>query len=466
MIFTLAGACIVAASAVGMVSNTPAAHLKKNIRKVLMSCKCLDKVQVRRVYKKGQAYHMELVLPYGVAMSKLEDHIDVFEQAVATKVKVQAIFGSTCELIFGWAKFGEAMNYDPKLQNGSLAVPLHSPFGMKWLDFGDETSCHLLLGGATRMGKSAFLRMLVVHLVAACDGRISFLFVDQKITDLYVFRGVPQVKAAETTTEARVFLKDVLEEMDRRKEILKSRGDCADMRELREKYPDEKIDPYFVVFDEYGAFADDEMVQEMVMELAERAGYLDIHLVIAAQRPDAKDVLKPRIKANIMTRMSFATFDETNSRITLDLPDAAHIGKIKGRAVLVDGMPDVVQAPFMPTKQAQEILKKWVEKDARSGPENTLVPEAVSGTLAGSGGSADMPGSDAPLGDGQPGHEAAAPGRMGVPDTAPAGNAVPLHAKPDGDPPAVLETPAFLRSDGPVSPVKPPGRIRSGTKRK
>jgi len=390
MILSALGTAMITASVVGLVWNRPSAILKRQLQSYLFASK-LDDTKIRRIYRRDNSMIAEIVLPLGLTVEKFKQHISGIEQATDSHVRLRHLYGSTVELAFGFAPFYPEMKYTDKLKTEGLKVPLFTPFGIKNLDFRDETNCHLLVGGATRMGKSAFLRFLATHLIDANDGRIEIFFIDHKITDLYPFKNIPNVHMIETNSEARVAIRKVQNEIARRKELLKRRGNVVDIAEYRKRYPDESIDPIFVIIDEYGRFSDDEVIQEIVTEIAETAGYVDVHLIIASQRPDAKDVLKPRIKANIVTRMSFATSDETNSKIILDLPDAAHIGRIQGRAILYDGFPELVQVPYMSPEQATAILDKYRRTDYES-ERPTLIEtaEALPGFIAGSAGFTDL----------------------------------------------------------------------------
>lgn len=210
------------------------------------------------------------------------------------------------------------------------------------------------------MGKSVFLRLLVTHLMMATEGKVIFYFIDNKITDLYMFKDIPQIHDAETADQALECLKQVRKEAERRKEEFKRVGDVNDAKAYRKKYPNRPMAPIFVVIDEYARFADEDEIQEEVMFIAETAGYVDIHLIIASQRPDVKDVLKPRIRTNLLARLAFSTPDEANSKIILDLPDAAYLGRVRGRAIYSDGFPNKVQVPFIEADAARAMLKPYI----------------------------------------------------------------------------------------------------------
>ena len=83
-----------------------------------------------------------------------------------------------------------------------IAVPLITPFGQIVYDFANESSCHMLIGGSTWMGKTVFLRLIGTHIMLATDGKCDIYFMDNKINDLWMFKDIPQIQIAETLDEA------------------------------------------------------------------------------------------------------------------------------------------------------------------------------------------------------------------------------------------------------------------------
>lgn len=256
----------------------------------------------------------------------------------------------------------------------------------------------------------------------ARNGKLDVLLIDNKVTDVNMFQDIPQIQIAETLGEAKMFLADKLKVIAKRKELLKSKKDVVDVKEFREKYPDIPLDPIFIIIDEYGRFADDDDFQDMVTEVAETAGYLDVHLIIGAQRPDASKVLNPRIKANIVTRIAFSTANETNSNIILELPDAAHLGMIQGRAILLDSIAKKVQVPYLSSEQTKVLMKPYYRKNwgmfnDGEGQENHSIAEAVPGTEPDTLGKIDLPGGSPTTRNRKPGSKKTRTWRMDITDS-------------------------------------------------
>ncbi|MMZ47346.1 DNA translocase SftA [compost metagenome] len=362
MFLTLTGAAMIATSVIGIHRNMPNTQLKTLLRKYFESNK-LEGVKVRNIYRRDDhTFVADIGLPMHITAAELQSHMPGIEQVTSTFAKFKYKGGPSCYIEFGYSDFKDRMPFQSRSYVEPLTIPLYTPFGKKVIDFRQETSCHMLIGGATRMGKTAFIRLLAVLLIHSTQGNVVVKMLDNKINDLYMFRKVRQVEIGETEEDAIAILTEALRESERRKALLRAHDDCIDLAEYRKKYPDaDPIPPYFVIIDEYGRFADNDLIQKAVERLVETAGYLDMHVVIASQRPDAQTVLKARIKANLTTRVCFTTMDEMNSKVVLDIPDAARLRKVQGRAILLDGFPEVVQVPFLSTIAATELLEPYKE---------------------------------------------------------------------------------------------------------
>jgi S-DNA-T family DNA segregation ATPase FtsK/SpoIIIE len=354
-------------------------------------------------------------LPKGFTVEAFKKKLGAIEQATVSKIDVQHVKGREILLKLGMKPLRDRMDYDDSLLVlGELSLPYFTPFGVRHLNFSDEACCHLIVAGATRMGKTVFLRLLFTHLLRATSGKVKFYYVNNKLEDYYPLAGVPQIpKPAESTADAFAMLNSARQEIAARKEKLRASRDSVNVRQYNEKHPDDPIPPLFVVFDEYGRFAEDDDLQDIVTEIAETAGYLDVHLVIATQRPDATTVLKPRIRANILTRVCFQTADEKNSEIVVHVPDAYHLSSIRGRAVVLDGMPMLAQIPYISEDRAMELLQPFrSEQDVEpERPDDFGLSSALPGFVKGPVRPASMPGTGKAMGYGEPDYEAPRPRR-------------------------------------------------------
>lgn len=173
---------------------------------------------------------------------------------------------------------------------------------------------HLLVAGTTGSGKSSFINATLVSLLQTDPERVKLLLIDPKMVELTPYDGVAHLlrrPVITETDEAVDALADLVEEMEDRYEA---------MREARVRSIDTLDYPYIVVVvDELADLmmqAKDE-VETSIVRLAQKARAAGIHLVLATQRPSV-DVVTGLIKANVPSRLAFATSSHVDSRVVLD----------------------------------------------------------------------------------------------------------------------------------------------------
>lgn len=237
---------------------------------------------------------------------------------------------------------------------------------------------HLLVAGATGMGKSVGLNAIVASLLyAKHPAEMKFVMVDPKKVELDFYAALEKHFLAvlpdsdeviiTDTTKVVHTLRSLCTEMDARYELLRD-GGVRKITEYNEKFLNRKLNPLkghkflpyiVVVIDE---FADLLMtagreIEEPIARLAQKARAVGIHLIIATQRPTT-DVITGTIKANFNSRIAFKVNSGVDSKTIIDASGAQRLIGRGDMLVLYPGQDlERVQCALVDTPEIERITQ-------------------------------------------------------------------------------------------------------------
>jgi len=180
---------------------------------------------------------------------------------------------------------------------------------------------HLLIAGATGMGKSVFLNSLLISLIyqnSPADLRL--VLVDPKRVEFTAYNDVPHLLAPVIVDPYKTIgaLRWLVAEMERRYKVF-AEHKVRFIEAFNREHPDSRM-PYIVLtIDELADLmaVSAREVEAYICRLAQMSRAVGIHLVLATQRPSV-DVITGLIKANFPSRLAFAVTSGVDSRTILD----------------------------------------------------------------------------------------------------------------------------------------------------
>lgn len=255
---------------------------------------------------------------------------------------------------------------------------------------------HLLIAGATGMGKSVCINSIITSLLyKASPDEVKLILVDPKKVELNVYNGLPHllVPVVSDPKKAAGALHWAVTEMERRFELIEDVGvrDAKNYNAVTKDDPDREFLPQIVIIiDELADLmmtAPDD-VEDSICRLAQKARAAGMHLIIGTQRPSV-DVITGLIKANVPSRIAFTVSSQTDSRVVIDMAGAE---KLIGRGDMlyapVGAMKPIrVQGAFVSEGEVENIVAFIKEQYATKIEYSSDIIESIERAAASCGNS-------------------------------------------------------------------------------
>ena len=265
---------------------------------------------------------------------------------------------------------------------------------------------HLLVAGATGMGKSVGLNTIIASLLyKKHPAELKFVLIDPKMVEFSLYSvlerhflaKLPDEEEAVVTSMDKVLatLNSLCVEMDQRYMLLRD-ANVRSITEYNAKFVEKQLNPekghrylpYIVmIVDEFAdlIMTAGKEVEKPIARIAQKARAVGMHMIIATQRPST-NVITGIIKANFPGRIAFRVSQMVDSKTILDRTGA---NQLIGRGDMLfshNGSLDRVQCAFIDTPEVQAICdhidKQVGYEHAYYLPEPRLDTES---TAAGSG---------------------------------------------------------------------------------
>ena len=226
---------------------------------------------------------------------------------------------------------------DEKFMNdkSKLIACLGSDVGGHPVFFDITKMPHLLIAGATGMGKSVCINSIIMSILyKATPDEVKLILIDPKKVEFNIYKDIPHLYApiVSDPKKAAGALASAVAEMERRFELIEEMG-VRDINGYNSMIADDPTRAFMpkmvIIIDE---LADLMMtapgeVESSICRLAQKARAAGIHIIIGTQRPSV-DVITGLIKANVPSRIACTVASQVDSRTIIDIAGAEKlIGK-------------------------------------------------------------------------------------------------------------------------------------------
>ena len=232
---------------------------------------------------------------------------------------------------------------------------------------------HTLVAGATGSGKSVLIQAMVLDIAATNPSRLARIhLIDPKMgVDYGALERLPHVQDGVVVdqTHAMQVMEETVAEMERRYTLFRA-AKARDLKTYNMSVPpSERLPMIFLIHDEFAEWmlSDDykDAVSANVSRLGVKARAAGIHLIFAAQRPDAT-VMPMQLRDNLGNRLILKVASVGTSEIALGMKGAEQLLGLGHLAARLSGEPNLVyaQAPYLSDDDIERAVEAIIADNA------------------------------------------------------------------------------------------------------
>lgn len=260
-----------------------------------------------------------LSVPYGIAEHDIKNREPYFKIFMGCESLEYKVYDGYLVMKFHKDKLPEKVEYDVNSEIKGLSdiiidIGVSRNNNAK-INF--NKTPHLLIAGATGSGKSVLTHCILTQLYRRYP-ELKFYLADMKKVELMNYKNLKNtVQYVDDVNDVAQMVKDLLEECDRRYELIGKHG-CKKMETYNKKVPKRlRLNPIVFVVEECVRLVSDKQLQKDLAELLFIARACGIYVIMTIQRP-TKACLSPEIKASLGNIIGLKTVNKKNSECICD----------------------------------------------------------------------------------------------------------------------------------------------------
>ena len=240
---------------------------------------------------------------------------------------------------------------------------------------------HMLIAGATGMGKSVCINTVLISLLyKASPDDVRLILIDPKKVEFGVYSKVPHLLVPVVTdpNKAAGALNWAVNEMEKRYDMIEEAGvrDIKGYNAYCKNAGLPTLPKIVIVIDELNdlMMSARKMVEASICRIAQKARAAGIHLLIGTQRPSV-NVITGDIKVNIPARIAFRVNQLVDSRTILDMQGAEKLLPNGDMLFSPAGTPQRVQGAFVEDEEVRDVVEHLAESFGEAIFDDTILAD-------------------------------------------------------------------------------------------